>query len=130
MTTTPRHRPSPGAVGAPRGGHRRALLAAVLAVARLACAEALCTNVTVTIHTGHGWVDHGNYWQVDGGAEQGRGYADKHCPGHRAPPRYVEGLTDAVLISAAPADPHTLPVTKATPNPTDSREEAAATAMG
>ena len=47
-----------------------------------------------------------------------------------APPRNVEGLADAALMSAASAHPHTLPVTKATPNPTDSREEAAATAMG
>ena len=47
-----------------------------------------------------------------------------------APPRNIEGLTDAALMSAASAHPHTLPVTKATPNPTDSREEAAATAMG
>ena len=42
----------------------------------------------------------------------------------------LEGLADAALMSAAAAHPHTLPVTKATPNPTDSREEAAATAMG
>ena len=47
-----------------------------------------------------------------------------------ATPRECRGMTDAVLISAAPADPHTLRVTKATPDPTDSREEAAATAMG
>ena len=46
------------------------------------------------------------------------------------PPGNVEGLADAALMSAASAHPHTLPVTKATPNPTDSREEAAATAMG
>ena len=59
-----------------------------------------------------------------------RGNPHERCPGHRAPPGNVEGLADAVLISAAPADPHTLPVTKATPDHTDSREEAAATAMG
>ena len=49
--------------------------------------------------------------------------ATAHRPG-------VEGLADAALMSAASAHPHTLPVTNATPNPTDSREEAAATAMG
>ena len=63
-------------------------------------------------------------------AGMGRGNAHERCPGHSAPPENVEGLADAALISAAPADPHTLPVTKATPDPTDSREEAAATAMG
>ena len=47
-----------------------------------------------------------------------------------APPKNIEELTGAVLISAAPADPHTLPVTKATPDLTDSREEAPATAIG
>ena len=47
-----------------------------------------------------------------------------------ASPKNIEELTDAALMSAASAHPHTLPVTKATPNPTDSREEAAATAMG
>ena len=47
-----------------------------------------------------------------------------------AHPRNVEGLADAALMSAASAHPHALPVTKATPNPTDSREEAAATPMG
>ena len=54
----------------------------------------------------------------------------ERCTAHRALPGNVEGLADAALISAASAHPHTLPVTKATPNPTDSREEAAATAMG
>ena len=63
-------------------------------------------------------------------ARMGRGNAHERCPGHHAPLGNVEGLADAALMSAASAHPHTLPVTKATPDPTDSREEAAATAMG
>ena len=62
-------------------------------------------------------------------AGMGRGNVHKRCPGHRARPGKVKGLADAALMNAASAHPHTLPVTKATPNPTDSREEAAATAI-
>ena len=63
-------------------------------------------------------------------AGMGRGNVHDRSAGHREPPGNVEGLADAALMSAASAHPHTLPVTKATPDPTDSREEAAATAMG
>ena len=63
-------------------------------------------------------------------AGMGCGNVHERCPGHRARPGNVKGLADATLMNAASAFPHTLPVTKAAPNPTDSREEAAATAMG
>ena len=41
-----------------RAVNGRALLTTVLVVARFACAEALCTNATVTIDTGYDWDNH------------------------------------------------------------------------
>ena len=66
-----------------RAVNGRALLTTVLVVARFACAEALCTNATVTIDTGpydvwHHWPNYNYlYWQVDSGARQGGSY-DAH----------------------------------------------------
>ena len=69
--------PPRAVISAARRCERATLAAMLLAAMWLHCVEALCVNVSVTIHTGHSWIDEGCFWQVDGGAKQGGGYRDE-----------------------------------------------------